>query len=508
MAEKRRTTPRKKAPSRKRLELDKFAAFCRELILTSGEPMRLERFQREMLRDYFAGVRELVICIPKKNGKTTLLAALALYHLLNTDDADCVVVANSAKQAMKLFDEARGFVQRSPWLREELIVLRGFKEIRRRNPEDPENSKDFRGLVQVLAADADTADGWGGTLALIDELHRMKDSELYGVLYDGLGPRAGQLITISTAGETEDSPLGELRAKAFRQASTRRHRGAHRYFTDGSFSLHEWALEPTENREDMRTVKRANPASWQTIAKLRERKHSPGMTDHRWARFACGVWGLGGEPAFDRKAWAALVSPGEVIEPGRMVTLGFDGARRRDATVLTVVDIETGLIKPIGFWERPADADDDWEVPEVEVDEVVEHAFETWDVWRLYGDPPYWETALDRWAGLYGSDRVVRWWTNRIKQTAIALRAFRNDMRPETMSHDGDEKLAAHIRNAIRHDTRMVEDDEPLWVIRKASRDSLLKIDGAMSAMLAWKARGDAIAAGVLNKQSYSRAAW
>src|SRR4051794_10179413 len=98
--------------------------------------MTLEPFQRKMLRDYFAGVAELAILIPKKNGKTSLLAALSLYHLLTVDDADCVVVANSSMQAMKLYDEARGFVNRA---REDdadtplaqLRVLRGYREIRR-----------------------------------------------------------------------------------------------------------------------------------------------------------------------------------------------------------------------------------------------------------------------------------------------------------------------------------------------------------------------------------------
>lgn len=478
--------------------LDQFAAFCETLTLTNGNPMKLEGFQRKMLGDYFAGVRELVIVIPKKNGKTTLLAALALHHLLTTDDADCVIVANSSLQAMKLFDEAKGFVQRNEELAEQLRVLRGYREIRRKDPEDPDNPKVFIGTIKVLAADADTADGWGGTLALFDELHRAKDGELYGVLFDGLGPRSGQLITISTAGETEDSPLGNIRKKAYEHGVEKD--GAYRYTTTGAFSMHEWALEPTDDRDDLELVKTANPATWMTLKLLKERKESFGMTPHRWARFACGVWGLGGEPAFDAEVWESLQEEGQP-EAGRKITLGFDGARRRDGTGLVGCDVDTGHLFVLGYWQKPADADDSWEAPESEVDQAVDYAFETWDVWRLYGDPPFWESALDRWAGDYGARKVIRWWTNRIKQTAMALRGFRNDMRPEEMSHDGDPKLAEHIRNAVRQETRMVENDEPLWVIRKDSRDSMRKIDLAMAALLAWEARGDAIEAGA-RKQS------
>lgn len=487
----------------------RFVAFCSTLTTPDRKPLTIAPFQRRMLADYFAGVRELVIVLPKKNGKTTLLAALALFHLIETDDPDCVVAANSALQAMKLFDEARGFVQRSDDLKEQVRVLRGYREIRKRDPDEPDNPKAFVGAIKVIAADADTADGWGGTLALVDELHRQRDSELYGVLYDGLGPRAGQIVTISTAGDDEDSPLGKLRDRAYRLPNMVR-KGAHRYVTTGAFSLHEWALEPDENRADLRIVKRANPAPWQTIPMLRERRDSPGMTEKQWARFACGVWGLGGDPAFDREAWAMLEDTGHAgIEAGRSVTLGFDGSRRDDGTGLVAADVETGHLEVVGYWQRPGDADDDWEVPETEVDQAVQYAFERWDVWRLYGDPPFWETALDDWAGEYGSDRVIRWWTNRLKATAVALRAFRGDMAPGRMSHDGDERLTEHVRNAVRLETRMRDGDDFLWVIRKDSRKSPRKIDLAMAAMLAWKARGDALRVGIGKpKAAMGRASW
>lgn len=487
-------------------ELTRFSRFCGQLVLTNGKRMKLAPFQRLMLADYFAGVSELVIVIPKKNGKTTLLAALALYHLTHTDDADCVIVANSGLQAMKLFDEAKGFVQRSPALSKQLRVLRGYREIRRRDLSEGAGIKDFVGTIKVLAADADTADGWGGTLALFDELHRAKDGDLYGVLRDGLGPRAGQLITISTAGDSEDSPLGELRRRAYEIDRVQRD-GAHRYVTNGAFSMHEWALESTDDFDNLKLVKKANPAPWQTFAELRRRKTSPSMTPNQWARFACGVWGLGGDPAFDSAVWGSL-GTGNQPAAGRKISAGFDGARRRDGTGLVGCDLETGHLFVLGYWQKPADAGDEWEVPEHEVDQLVDHMMETWDVVRMHGDPPYWESALDRWAGKYGATKVIRWWTNRIKATALALRAFRNDMDPERMSHDGDPKLAEHIQNAVRQDTRMRDEDQLLWVIRKDSRDSPRKIDLAMAAMLAWKARGDAIATGALDEPEYATAQW
>ncbi|WP_348246145.1 hypothetical protein, partial [Salmonella enterica] len=68
--------------------------------------------------------------------------------------------------------------------------------------------------------------------------------------------------------------------------------------------------------------------------------------------------------AFNVKKWETLTLTGEVIPPRSKVTIGFDGARMRDATALVVVDISTGFVQLEGLWERPEDAEDDWEVDE------------------------------------------------------------------------------------------------------------------------------------------------
>lgn len=450
-----------------------------------------------MLGDYFDGCRESLILIPKKNGKTTLLAALALFHLCTTDNAACYIGAASRDQATILYDQARGLVERSEWLADEVDVKAGYRQIRSRRDS---------GMIRVLAADAGTADGVLPTLALVDELHRHKSADLYGVFRDGLGPRDGRMMTISTAGDDEDSPLGQLRARAYREGV--KQKGAYRTVRTRGFAMHEWALEPDADVTDLELVKTANPAPWQTVEALAERLDSPSMTPWAWARFACGIWGQGAERAFDPELWAELESLNEQIPEGATVCLGFDGARRRDTTALVAVDVKTGLLNVVGYWPRPLDADDEWEIPEEEVDEAVAHAFDRWKVFRLYGDPPYWETALDRWAGEYGKETVVRWWTNRVKLMALALRAFRNDMRSRALSHDGDVDLADHVRNAVVRKTKMIEDDEPLWTISKESSSSERKIDLVMAAVLAWKARGDAIRLGADREKTYSIASW
>lgn len=217
----------------------------------------------------------------------------------------------------------------------------------------------------------------------------------------------------------------------------------------------------------------------------------------------------GADRAFDLPQFEGL-GTGEEIPPGRKVTLGFDGARHHDATGIVATDIEDGHQQVVGAWEKPADlSDEDWEVPAVEVHQAIVEAFERWDVWRLYGDPPYWQTEMDEWAGQFGSERVVQWWTNRLKAMAFAIRAWQTDCGAGKLSHDGNEALVRHVGNAVKRSTRMRDDDGAfLWVIGKDGQKSPRKIDLAMAAILSWKARGDALEKGALNEPVYRIAAW
>jgi phage terminase large subunit-like protein len=81
-----------------------------------------------MLRDYFGGTTETIILTPRKQGKSTIVAAIALFHLVTTPDAECVIVAASREQAGILFGQAAGFVRRSEWLR---ALLRQQRDVSR-----------------------------------------------------------------------------------------------------------------------------------------------------------------------------------------------------------------------------------------------------------------------------------------------------------------------------------------------------------------------------------------
>jgi len=469
-------------------ELEAFARFCRQLVLEDGGPMLLEPFQHTMLVDYFDGVRETLVLLSKKNGKTTLLAALALFHLLLVDDAECVIAAASRDQATILYDQAGGFVRRTPELQQRVIAKRGYREIR---------SLRDSGRIRVLAADVDTADGVIPTLALVDEMHRHKSAALYGVFRDGLGPRNGQMLTISTAGDNEQSALGMMRAAALRLPHVQRGGDGYTYAhsSDGSYALHEWALDKSADVNDMRLVKGVNPASWQTLDVLRQRHDSPSMLPWQWARFACGIWMAAEEYWLDSVDW----HNGETLEsllPNDRVALGFDGSRFGDATALVACRIDDGLVQLLDVWQRPDSAPDDWEVPAGEVDACVAAAMETYRVVRGYFDPPLWQSEIDEWARQFGESVVMRFHTNRSRMIG-AVERFRTDIAANKIPHVFDERLSAHVLNAQMREVRNG------YYLTK-TRAGNVKIDAAVAAVLAYEARCDAVASGA----SDSDAVW
>jgi len=418
-------------------DLADFRRFCSELKIEDGAPLELADFQQQMLEDFFGGARETLILISKKNGKSTLLAALALFHLTTTKDAACYIAAASRDQAMVLFDQAAGFVRRNEKLTESVRVLRGYREMR---------SQVDAGFIRVLAADADTADGVIPTLALVDELHRHKSMGLYTVFRDGLGPRNGQMITISTAGDDEQTPLGEMRTNA-RQLPGFKTENHHSHVNHDGFVLHEWALAPDEDRDDLKLVKKANPAPWHTVETLRARHDSPSTVPWEWARFACGVWLTGEHSWLDIGAWEACQGDAFIPE-GEPVYIGVDVGIKKDSTALLTgwkrpdekVAVKAKIYKP------PEGGHLDLSVVEQEIRNQA-------DLYEVMG------VAYDRWsfersAQMLSDEGLLMIefpMTN--ERTVPASARLYEAINSQRIVHDGDPVLAAHVNAGVTSNT-------------------------------------------------------
>jgi phage terminase large subunit-like protein len=323
-------------------QLDAFVRFCREVLTTEdGRPLVIEDFQKRILADFFDGCRETIVLVGKKSGKSSLLGAVAIFHVLTTPEAECVIVASSRDQAGIILRQVQGYVRRSEALRARLRVVQ--REVRR---------EASGGRIRVLASDSDTLDGQIPTLALVDELARTKTEEAYGLLRDGLGPREGQLIAISTAGDDEESPLGRLRAKAHSMDGFTRD-GAYKHVRRDGFAWHEWSLDPGDDFYDLELLKSCNPASWIDEDELRARRDSPSTQPWQLARFSAGLWVAGSEEsAISQKEWEACADPNVSIPDGaRSVFIGVDLGWKWDCTAFVPVWREAGAGEPASVYE-------------------------------------------------------------------------------------------------------------------------------------------------------------
>lgn len=183
-------------------------------------------------------------------------------------------------------------------------------------------------------------------------------------------------------------------------------------------------------------------------------------------------------------AWAECRHPDGLTAPpdGEPITVGFDGSLFDDATGLVGCTLD-GHLFVIDCWESGGDG---WEVPKSAVDAAVDAAFARWDVRAFYGDPPYWQEDLGRWYGRHG-DRVREWWTNRPTPMGHALELFHTSVATGSVTHDGDERLAAHVGNARRWK------DRGHLAVRKRFPQSPDKIDLLVCAVLALEARADVL---------------
>ena len=227
-------------------------------------------------------------------------------------------------------------------------------------------------------------------------------------------------------------------------------------------------------------------------------EHDPAQAERFFLNRTAAAEGL----AFDVAEWAERTDATHVVPAGALVTVGVDGARFDDSLAVVATEVETGHQWPVAIVERPEHAGDDYEHDFELVDGAMVELFDRFDVWRVYCDPQRIEGLVERWQGRWTAKRVLEWHTNRPKQIAHAVRNYRVAVGAGDMTHDGDATFARHIANARKRQLDVKDDDgRPMWSLQKDRRGSPRKIDAAMAAVLAWEARGDAIAAGQTTKR-------
>ena len=149
----------------------------------AGKKFELIDWQEQIVRDLFGivkpnGYRQFnyaYVEIPKKNGKSELAAALALFLCCgdNEERAEIYGCASDRQQASIVFDVAADMVRMCPALNKRCKILDSYKRIIYK----PTNS-----FYQVLSAEAYSKHGFSVHGVIFDELHAQPNRKFFDVM--------------------------------------------------------------------------------------------------------------------------------------------------------------------------------------------------------------------------------------------------------------------------------------------------------------------------------------
>lgn len=178
-----------------------------------GGNFNLLDFEKEFIRDIYtlhdlAGkqlVRRAVLSIARKNGKTALMACLALVHLIGPEaihNGEIYSAANDREQAAQVFKVAAQIVRADPELAVKLKIVDSTKTI---------VNYGNGSLYKAISSEAGTKHGLNPSVVIFDELAQAKGRALYDVLDTAMGAREEPLfIVISTQSNDPEHLLSKL----------------------------------------------------------------------------------------------------------------------------------------------------------------------------------------------------------------------------------------------------------------------------------------------------------
>ncbi len=403
--------------------------------------------------------RTAYIGLPRKNGKSTLGAALALYGLVADGESGPEVYscAGDRQQARIVFDEAKRMVAAEPELAERLTVYRWHIE-------NPTNN----GIYRALSADAALQQGLSPSFVIFDEVHVQPNRDLWDAMTLGRGARSRPMVIgITTAGFDKGSLAWNLYEHG-RQVTSGE-------VDDPTFFYRWWEpKDATGDWKDGSTWADANPALDDFLFRAALEEDARITPESAFRRYHLNQWTTTRNAWLPHGAWESCADLERVVQPGEAIVVGFDGSRTNDATALVGCTIERPHLFLIKVWEKPRD-EPAWQVPTHEVTNELLRLSGTYNMQQLACDPFQWRDRIVEWDEL--GLPVVEWPTNSVQRMAPACAEFYRAVGSHAVTHDGDPVLARHIANAVIKEDR--------YGMRIVKDRSSMKIDAAVAAVIA-----------------------
>jgi len=194
--------------------------------------------------------RQCYLEVPKKNGKTSLAAACALFLLIGDGEpgAEVYIAAYSKDQAKIAYRDVEHAVRKSP-------ELRHLRPYRANSRIVDESTASF---LQAISSDFGGQEGLNVHGLVFDELHAQKNRDLWNVLEGGGAARTQPMtIGITTAGDERSKLCRELHDYALSIAAGDN--------DDPTFLGKIYAADLEDDWDDEKTWRKANPSLGETV---------------------------------------------------------------------------------------------------------------------------------------------------------------------------------------------------------------------------------------------------
>lgn len=182
-----------------------------------GKPLRLEPWQiflvYNLLGFYYKNTderryKEAFIMVPRKNGKTTFIAALAwgVALLERKSGATIYIVAGSQRQACQSFDFILHSLRASHMIEDFRVLNNNAEHSISYQFKDEAGQPVGSVRIEALAANPDAQDSFNCNIAIADEIHSFKKASQYNRFKEAMKAYTNKLmIGITTAGDNQNS---------------------------------------------------------------------------------------------------------------------------------------------------------------------------------------------------------------------------------------------------------------------------------------------------------------
>ncbi|MCI0633887.1 MAG: terminase large subunit [Actinobacteria bacterium] len=393
----------------------------------AGQLVKLLKWQKDLIVELFSlegdvrRYRRAYIQVARKNGKTFVMACVAVYEAVFGEiGGEVYFVAGDRMQASRAFSEIRKIVEADPELRGLFTFYKHSAEVATTGT-----------VLRVLSADAGLQLGLEPSFTVFDEVAVQPNDRLWNAMSLGSGSRSQpMLVGISTPGWERDS----LAYRLYQHGKTIR-AGE---ISDPTFFFRCWEpSDPDADHTDSKVWRQANP-SLGSFLHAEDFAAAVASTDeHEFRRFRLGQWTSTRSVAFASGVWEAAAAGREIVD-GTDVVVSFVSARARDTVALVACTVDEPHIFPIHIWETSERVDPS------DVAGELRAVFGRYDVREILVSEADWTWVLLQ---LADEGLPVTKVPRSPQRLALQWSAFFDAVLERRLTHEDDPVLARHTGN-------------------------------------------------------------